>query len=833
MPLIVASCRFHAAGRLAVLLALGLAGAAMATQPPPPSQTDTASTPATPAPALSEPAGDFKKQWGLIENYCFKCHNTDDWAGEIAFDTMSLGELPENADVWEKAVRKLRGRLMPPPGKPQPDNAAVASLVSYLETSLDKAHSGSTAVGREGLHRLNRREYANAVSDLLELQIDPATLLPRDEAHDGFDNIATALEVSPSFMDQYLAAAHKVAAEAMGNAAARPVATTYTVQGAGTQQYHRDGLPFGTRGGTVVEHYFPADGEYQLTIADMASALWVHDMEFENTVVAMLDGEEFFRTTIGGEADLKAIDQLQDPAVDSINKRLKGIRFKASAGLHKVGVTFLARTFAESDSRLFDVAPGGGQDKIKRLTSFEVRGPFDAKGVAETASRKRIFSCYPKSAAEEDPCAAQIISALADRAFRGEVDATSRKQLFALYTSGRKNGGFETGIRFALAGILASPSFLYRANLGAPGSGDGPRVLTDLELASRLSFFLWSSIPDKELLDVARGGHLRDHAVLEAQVQRMLSSPKSIALVNNFAFEWLNVARLDEIAPDPRLFPYASGFSDIREPFRQELRLFIDDIFRNNASVLDLLSSDRTFVNERLALHYGIDNVRGDQFRPITLTESARRGLLGKGAVLMLTSYPNRTAPVLRGAWILERITGTPPGTPPPNVGNLKEEAPGKMPRTIREQMNEHSKRSNCFACHGIMDPLGFALENFDAVGQYRKVDRTTRVGIDSSGKLPDGTVLKGPDDLRKALLAKPEQFVQTLTEKLMEYGLGRPLDFTDEPTARAISRSAAKDNYRFASMISAIVETDQFQKTAPAPATPAHAKPLQAANHQ
>jgi len=837
MPTQLASCRFSQAGRFAVLPALGLlavwvGGSAGASQQPP-AQADTAGTAATPAPALAARDAEIKKQWGLIENYCFKCHNTDDWAGEIAFDTLSLGELPENADVWEKAVRKLRGRLMPPPGKPQPENAAVASLVSYLETSLDKAHMGSTAVGREALHRLNRREYANAVADLLDLQIDPATLLPRDEAHDGFDNIATALEVSPSFMDQYLAAAHKVAAQALGNAAARPVATTYTVQGGGTQQYHRDGLPFGTRGGTVVEHYFPADGEYQLTIADMAGALWVHDMEFENTVLALLDGQEFFRTTIGGEADLRAIDQLQDPAVDAINKRLKGIRFKATAGMHRVAVTFLARTFAESDSRLFDVAPGGGQDKIKRLTSFEVRGPFDAKGVAETDSRRRIFSCYPRSPSEEDACAQRIISELAEKAFRGDVDATSRKQLFALYTSGHKNGGFETGVRFALAGILASPSFLYRANLGAPASGDGPRTLTDLELASRLSFFLWSSIPDTQLLEAARSGHLRDHKVLEDQVHRMLRSPKSIALVNNFAFEWLNVARLEEIAPDPRLFPYASGFSDIREPFRQELRLFIDDIFRNNASVLELLSSDRTFVNERLALHYGIQNVKGDQFRPVTLTESARRGLLGKGAVLMLTSYPNRTAPVLRGAWILERITGTPPGTPPPNVGNLKEESPGRMPRTIREQMNEHSKRSNCFACHGIMDPLGFALENFDAVGQYRKVDRTTRVGIDSSGKLPDGTVLEGPDDLRKALLGRSGQFVQTLTEKLMEYGLGRPLEFTDMPTARAISRGVAKDDYRFASLILAIVESDQFQKTAPAPSTASKVKPLQAANQQ
>ena len=786
-----------------------------------------------PAPVGGAPAHpEIAKQWGLIENYCFKCHNTEDWAGSIAFDSLSMNDVPENAEIWEKAVRKLRGRLMPPPGKPQPQNADIASLVSFLETTLDKSRDQHDQVGREGLHRLNRREYANAIADLLDLDVDASTLLPRDEAHDGFDNIATSLQVSPSFMDQYLSAAQKVAGQALGNASARPVATTYTVQGAGTQQYHRDGMPFGTRGGTVVEHYFPADGEYQLTLADMASALWVHDMEFQNTVVAMLDGKEFFRATVGGEEDLKAIDQQQDPAVDAINKRLKNIRFKATAGVHKVAVTFLARTFAESDSRLFDVAPGGGQDKIKRITSFEVRGPFEAQGVADTASRKRIFSCYPKSPAEEQACAEQIVTELATRAFRGELDPTSRQQLLALYASGRKTGSFDLGIRRVLTGILASPNFLYRVNLGQPQSAsandNGPRPLTDLELASRLSFFLWSSIPDQELLAAAHGGHLHNREVLDAQVRRMLANPRSIALVENFAFEWLNVARLDEIAPDPQLFPYASGLSDMRAAFRQELRLFIDDIFRSNSSVLDLLSSDRTFVNERLALHYGIQSVKGDQFRPLTLTESARRGLLGKGAVLMLTSYPNRTAPVLRGAWILERITGTPPGTPPPNVGNLKEEGPGKKPRTIREQMGDHSKRSNCFACHGIMDPLGFALENFDAVGQYRSLDRQTRDTIDSSGKLPDGTVLKGPDDLRHALLAHPEQFVQTLTAKLMTYALGRPLEFSDMPTVRDITRRVAKDDYRFVALVDQIVASDEFQKTTPA--HPAAPKSLQAA---
>jgi Protein of unknown function (DUF1587)/Protein of unknown function (DUF1595)/Planctomycete cytochrome C len=399
-----------------------------------------------------------QEHWKVIETYCFKCHNTEDWAGGFAFDTMTLDDVPGDAEVWEKAVRKLRGHLMPPPGKPQPEAKAARSLISYLETTLDEAAARNPHVGRVALHRLNRREYANAVMDLLDLQVDAAALLPRDEAHDGFDNIATALQVSPSFLDQYLSAAHTIASRALGNASARPVATTYTVEGGGTQQFHRDGLPFGTRGGTVVQHYFPADGEYQLTIADMATALWVPDMEYGNTVVALLDGKEFFRTTIGGEADMKAIDQQQDPAVDAINKRLKGIRFKAPAGMHSVAVTFVARTFAESDSRLFTVAPGGGQDNIKRISSFEVRGPFSVDGVGTTSSRNKVFTCYPHPESEEEACAAQIVGRLANRAFRGDVDPADLQRLMALYAAGRKSGDFEMGIRRALAGVLASPN---------------------------------------------------------------------------------------------------------------------------------------------------------------------------------------------------------------------------------------------------------------------------------------------------------------------------------------------------------------------------------------
>ena len=811
---------------LAAACSLALIGTARA------ESNGSAASPAGTAPSASG-SHPGHGHWSVIEEYCLECHNAEDWAGGLAFDTLTPADVPENPEIFEKTIRKLRGRLMPPPGRKQPDSQSLWSLVAWMENTLDQAAANRQHPGRVGLHRLNRREYANAVHDLLDLRIDPAALLPRDDTHAGFDNIATALQVSPSFMDQYISAAQKVAELALGNPKARPVATTYTAQGAGTQQFHRDGLPFGTRGGVVVEHYFPADGEYELSIANMAGALWVQDMEFENTVVALLDGKEFYRTTIGGEEDMKAIDQEQDPAVDRINQRLKNIRFRATAGQHRVAVTFLQRTHAESDNRLHTISPIGLQDRIKRLTSFEIRGPYNPEGVSETPSRRRVFICYPQSAAEERPCAESIVRNLATRAFRGMLDPVDFQGLMRLYEKGRSDGDFEQGIRYALAGILASPSFLYRAALGTdPGSGDPVRPLTDHELASRLSFFLWSSVPDEELLKLADEGRLREPGVLEQQVRRMLADPRSISLVTSFAFQWLNLPKLDEITPDPRIFPYAAGFNDLRDAFREELKLFIDSVFRSDSSVLDLLTADYTFVNERLALHYGIRNVKGDHFRRVKLENSARYGLLGKGAVLMLTSYPNRTTPVLRGAWVLERVMGTPPAPPPPNVEALDEKAAAKPGASVREVLALHSaQQPACFACHGVMDPLGFALENFDAVGQYREIDRHTRAFIDASGKLPDGRELKGPDDLRNALVERPEQFVQTLTEKLMTYAIGRPLEAVDMPLVRSIVRKAAQDGYRFSSIVTNIVTSDAFQKTTTANPQPAGS--LQAAVKQ
>jgi len=765
----------------------------------------------------------------MLKQYCSKCHNAEDWAGGVAFDTMTPEEIPEQAETWEHAVRKLRGRLMPPAGNPQPDSATVRSFVSWLENDLDAAAGTRADPGRVALHRLNRKEYANAVWDLLRVKVDANTVLPQDDRSDGFDNVANVLQVSPSFLDQYLAAARQIAVEAVGEIPEHPVGVQYVVKSPATQSFHIDGLPLGTRGGLQVEHYFPADGEYELNIGNLAVALWVYNMEFKNTLIATLDGKKFWQTDIGGEEDMKAIDQKQDPAVDAINKRLKGIRFKATAGPHRVAVTFLHRTFAESDDRLYQQIPGGGQDRILRLGNFEVKGPYSSTGISQTPSRQKIFVCHPAVAAEEDACAEKIITTLAHEAFRRPVTAGDMKLLMKFFHDGRKEKDFDDGIRAVVTAVLASPFFLYRAErspelvatsntTGGAGADKPPANeayrISDLELASRLSFFLWSTVPDEELLSVATANELHDPQVLARQVRRMLADPKSITLATNFAFQWLGLDRLAEIQPDPNIFPYAG---DPRPDYLTELKLFVDSIFREDHDVMDLLTANYTYVNERLALDYGINDVRGDQFRRVTLQDSNRWGLLGKGGILMATAYPNRTAPVLRGAWILERVTGTPPAAPPPAVPSLKENKTGEKAHTVRELMAQHRDKPACFACHGILDPLGFALENFDAVGIYRTKDRIAGTPIDASGELPDGTKINGPDDLRKALTARPDQFVQTLTEKLMTYATGRAVSYRDMPTVRAIVRDSAKDNYRFSTIVMRIINSDQFQKRSPA----------------
>jgi hypothetical protein len=534
-------------------------------------------------------------------------------------------------------------------------------------------------------------------------------------------------------------------------------------------------------------------------------------MEFENTVIALLDGKEFYRTNIGGEADHKAIDQLLDSAVEQINGRLRKIKFKTTAGQHQLAITFVHRSFAESDERIRTVALQGGQERIQAVHALEIRGPLTVTGISDSPSRKKIFICKPAKTSDETACARRILTNLAERAFRRPVNDADLDGLMKFYQTGRAKEDFDHGVRDALSAILASPHFLYRAESGVDAGGT--RALSDLELASRLSFFLWSSLPDKELLDLAIASRLSDPAIMAKQVKRMLADPRAKTLVDDFAFQWLHVSKLDEITPDRGQFPQASGLLDPRNLMKEELRQFIDSVLRSDRSVLDLMTADYTFLNERLAMHYGIETVKGANFRQVKLDDPKRYGLLGKGAILMLTAYPNRTSPVLRGAWILERILGTPPPAPPPNVPTLQENRPGQAAKTMRERIEQHRANPTCFACHGVMDPLGFALENFSAVGQFRSNDPDTRTPVNSAGTLPDGTAIRGPEDLRQALVAQPDRFVQTFSENLFTYALGRSVDYRDMTTVRGIVRHAASDNFRFESIVLGIVSSDAFRK--------------------
>jgi mono/diheme cytochrome c family protein len=765
-------------------------------------------------------------QLATIKQYCATCHNDRVKTAGVSFDNLTAEGIAQHADLFEKAVRKVRGRVMPPPGSRQPDGAAADALVAWLEQTLDRAPGQAHIADQVVLHRLNRKEYRNAVRDLLAVDFDATEVLPADDVAEGFDNIASALQVSPSFIEQYVIAARAVAVKAMGRPDARPGGWTFRA-GPGTQLTHVPGLPLGTRGGILANVDLPSDGEYVVDIADMATHIWGNGMEFENPLVVLVDNKVVYETVIGGEEDMKAYDQVQNGALDRVNARLKNIRFTTTAGPHKVGVTFRRRTFAESDDQLQMFAQGGGQDRFYRVQSFQVRGPFDAKGLSATPSRDRIFVCKPAAGATPEvqaACAKKIISTLAKRAYRRPVTAEDVNELFPYYEDGVRQGSFDDGVRGAVTGVLASPFFLYRGEQVPKGLKPGQAyAVTPIELASKLSFFLWNTIPDDQLLQAAIDGTLKTPAVLERQVKRMLADPRSQTLAGNFVHQWLDMKRLDEIVPDSAVFPYASGRSDPREDFRTELTLFADSLFREDRSVVDMLTARHTFLNERIALHYGLTDVKGDRFRRVELPQSARWGLLGKGAVLMAAAYPNRTSPVLRGAFILKHIQGVPPANPPANVPTLDEKDIGTTKAlTVREMIAKHRASPTCAACHAVMDPLGLALENFDATGMWRDRDRYAGAAIDSTGVLPDGTPINGPDDLRKALTRKPEQFVQTFAEGLLTYATGRKLEAYDMPTVRKIVRSAAPGGYRFSALVQAVVQSDQFRMRRVPPPVPA-----------
>jgi hypothetical protein len=774
--------------------------------------------------------GHGERQWSLVQSYCTECHNAAEFAGGVVFDGLTPPSVAGHAETFEAAVRKLRGRLMPPPGNPQPDQTDIDALVAYLERAIDDG-SDAPKAGHVPIQRLNRTEYAMAVKDLLGVEINPEEYLPTEVEVDGFTNIAAALSVSPAFLEQYISVARTVARLAVGEPAPK-LASTYFPPPGGDQDGYVDGMPLGTRGGTRFEHTFPADGKYRINITDLDVGLYPRSLETEHTLVVLLDRREVFRAKLGGATDLELVDRGGAPARAEIMERFTDIPVQVNAGVHEVIVTFIERSRAATDEPIFGFTPYGGfsfrgQMRVPRVIGgIQVVGPYAPTGLSRTASREKIFVCEPESADEEPACAARITASLARRAFRRPVGQDDIDRLMPFYEAGRLGpGGFDTGIEQMVTAVLASPDFLYRAIVSPPDVGEAElHALSDLELASRLSFFLWSQGPDDELLELAGTAKLRDPDVMDAQVERMLADPRAATLVTNFALKWLNLDELDSVDPDDRLFP---EFSDeLREDFAGEIELFLESILLEDENVQRLLTADHTYLNERLARHYGITSVRGSQFRRVSLEDEARWGLLGKGAMLLRTSYGDRTSPVLRGAWVLEKLMGTPPTPPPPNVETDLSTPAGERPKTIRARLEQHRVDQSCNACHGVIDPYGLALENFTVTGQWRDIDTAAAAPIDARTVLSSGVAVNGPVELRQALLGRPDQFVQALTQKLMMYALGRELEYHDMPQVRAIVRSAARNDYRFSAIVSGIVGSDAFRMQAlPHEANPGNAQ--------
>jgi hypothetical protein len=741
--------------------------------------------------------------------------------GGLALDALDLEAAAKDARIWEKVLRKLRGHLMPPPGMPQPPQKDVDSFVAWMENTLD-SHAEGPKAGYVPIQRLNRTEYAASMKALVGVEVKAQDVLPQDVQVEGLDNIASALNVSPAFLDQYITAARHVAKLAVGDPNPRISDVKYSIA---ANQDPELPLPPGTRGGVRFKHNFPADGEYRINILDLSLGLFTSVLENASTLVIMIDGKIVFRGQIGGPADRALVDRKGAVGRSKIMERFAKIPVQVEAGGHDVAVTFIDRARVESDENIGfgPVAPSGfGRDTVRmaRLADgIEIVGPYNPTGVSRTPSRALIFVCDSQKAGEL-ACAKRITENLARRAFRRPATADDVARLMPFYEAGRaKGGGFDHGIEQVVAAILASPDFLFRSIRGQQGAS--PNVgfaLTDLELASRLSFFLWNTGPDEELLTLATAGGLSKPGALERQTRRMLADPEAASLVTSFAMKWLNLTDLDSVKPDPTLFP---GFNDqLRQDFSKEAEEFVSSVFLEDRSVVDLLTSNHTFVNDRLARQYGIRGVTGSQFREVTLEDQSRFGLLGKAAILMKTSYPDRTSPVLRGAWVLDKLLGTPPSPPPPNAATNLAQVPGEPPKTVRTRLELHRDKASCRQCHGVIDPTGLALENFDAIGQWRNTDRqAANAPIDASTVLPNGVPINGPVELRAQLTDRPATFVRALTEKVMMYAINRQLEYFDMPQVRAIVRAAAKDNYKFSSIVLGIINSDAFRKQGPAAA--------------
>jgi len=783
-------------------------------------------------------------QRDLLDRYCITCHNGDFVRGTdepqsllvsqlravgLSLDDVDVDNVAERPDVWEKVVRKLRVGAMPPQPRARPDKATYDAFRKWLEDQLDQAAKANPDPGRtQAFHRLNQIEYRNAIRDLFDLDINVGDWIPADapDRH-GFNNNAGALSLSPALLDRYVSAARKISRLAIGSRpAGGAVIQTYDIPLNLLQHNQQsEDLPFGSRGGTAIRHHFPVDGEYRIQIRLRTNYVgYIRGIDQAHEIEFRLDGERIKQFTFGGEAP-------GVPAPISFAGNIRGdlewetytlhaddnleVRIKVAAGPHVIGISFPRETW-EPDGVLqprqagFALAINDMPDSNPALGSVEISGPFTVDATGDTPTRRKIFSCTPTTAADEVPCAREILSTLGRRAYRRPVTNVDVQTLMAFYEIGRSEGSFEQGIGFALERLLTDPDFLYRIERDPVDIAPAMSYpVSDVELASRLSFFLWSSIPDDELLDLAALGTLSDQGVLSDQVERMLADPRATALVENFAGQWLHLRNIESVYPDPLAFPVFD--ENLREAFQTETELFIGNLLREDRSILELLNADYTFVNERLARHYGIPNVYGNRFRKVSFDQDERAGLLSHGSLMTVTSYPNRTSPVLRGKWVLENLLGAPPPEPPPNVPTLEEENEEGEPISMREAMVMHRENPACAVCHAPMDPIGFSLENYDAIGEWRP---TSEAGtpIDASGALPDGAVFEGPTGLRDLLLDRPNDFVGTVTEKLMMYALGRGLEYYDAPTVRKIVREAAGENYCWSSIIEGIVKSTAFR---------------------
>jgi cytochrome c551/c552 len=769
-----------------------------------------------------------------LDQYCITCHNQRLKTGGLELDKLSLQHAGADAETWEKVVRKIRAGMMPPAGAKRPDRATLDGLASAVETALDRAAAEHPNPGRAPLHRMNRAEYANAIRDLLAVDVDAATLLPADDSSNGFDNIADVLGVSPALMERYVSAAAKISRLAVGDRDTAPLDVTYTVKGDLSQDVTLTGQPLGTRGGTIIKHNFPLDGEYLIKLS-------LTKLSFGQVFGEGAEGQELEVTLNGERVKLYMLEEVPmffmqakrgeappppRPLRDPNEERVKmtpdihlEFRLKVKAGPQNIGVAFLEPSYEANEdlvhrpmSSTKDVNIGMqyGYTTVPHLARVDVTGPYNATGPGDTPSRRKIFVCEPKAQSEEVACARQILTNLTRRAYRRAPTDSDLEPLLSFYQQERNaTGNFESGIEMALRRILADPEFVFRFEpppaTVAPG---GVYRIKDVELASRLAFFIWSSIPDDELLNLAIQNKLHEPAVLERETRRMLADARAHALVTNFAGQWLYLRELKNANPDPREFP---DFDDnLRQAFQRETEMLFESVVREDRPVLDLLNADYTFVNERLARHYGVPGIYGPDFRKVPVPMDARRGLLGQGSMLLVTSNANRTSPVQRGKWVLENLLGSPPPLPPPNVPPLKENTGGAAVASVRERMEEHRSNPVCAACHKIMDPIGLSLENFDGTGAWRTVDAGFKV--DPSGQLVDGTPLTGPASLRQALSNRPEAFVGNMTEKLLMYGTGRESKYYDMPVVRAVMRDAAKDQYRFSDLVLGIVKSAPFQ---------------------